>query len=82
MTTTYDEAKILRATLKKAKTVFAVTYTYTGYPMVRQMREMIHSGVIGEVQKVDIQYYQGWINPILLDKELRKKIWRVPNWLS
>ena len=50
--------------------------------MVRQMREMIHSGVIGEVQKVDIQYYQGWINPILLDKELRKKIWRVPNWLS
>jgi predicted dehydrogenase len=77
MTTTYDEAKILRATLKKAKTVFAVTYTYTGYPMVRQMREMIHSGVIGEVQKVDIQYYQGWINPILLDKELRKKIWRL-----
>ncbi|MGC1205643.1 MAG: Gfo/Idh/MocA family oxidoreductase [Flavobacteriaceae bacterium] len=77
MTTTYEEAKTLNATLKKAKTVFAVTYTYTGYPMVRQMREMIQSGVIGEVQKVDIQYYQGWINPILLDKELRKTIWRL-----
>ncbi|RZV55469.1 MAG: Gfo/Idh/MocA family oxidoreductase, partial [Flavobacteriaceae bacterium] len=40
MTTTYEEAKILKETLQLAKTVFAVTYTYTGYPMVRQMREM------------------------------------------
>jgi len=44
MTTTYEEAKILNQTLKLAKTVFAVTYTYTGYPMVRQMREMILNG--------------------------------------
>ncbi|WP_298532869.1 Gfo/Idh/MocA family oxidoreductase [uncultured Algibacter sp.] len=77
LTTTLDEAHILEAALEKSKTVFAVTYTYTGYPIVRQMREMIHSGVIGEVHKVDIQYYQGWINPILLDKELRKTIWRL-----
>jgi predicted dehydrogenase len=51
MTTTYEEAKILYATLQKAKTVFAVTYTYTGYPMGRQMREMILNGEIGKVQK-------------------------------
>ena len=38
MTTTYEEAKILEAAHKKAGTVFAVTHTYTGYPMVRQMR--------------------------------------------
>ena len=48
MTTTYEEAKILQATLEKAKTVFAVTHTYTGYPMVRQMREMIKAGAIGK----------------------------------
>ncbi len=77
LTTTLDEAFILETALEKSKTVFAVTYTYTGYPMVRQMREMIQSGVIGEVQKVDIQYYQGWINPVLQDKELRKTIWRL-----
>ncbi|MDO5979531.1 Gfo/Idh/MocA family protein [Flavivirga spongiicola] len=77
LTTTLVEAKILESALKKSNTVFAVTYTYTGYPMIRQMREMIQSGTIGEVQKVDVQYYQGWINPILLDKELRKTIWRL-----
>ncbi len=77
LTTTLAEAKILESALEKSNTIFAVTYTYTGYPIIRQMREMIQSGVIGEVQKVDIQYYQGWINPILLDKELRKTIWRL-----
>ncbi|WP_034044587.1 Gfo/Idh/MocA family protein [Wocania ichthyoenteri] len=77
LTTTLVEAKVLERALKKSNTIFAVTYTYTGYPMIRQMREMIQSGVIGDVQKVDVQYYQGWINPILLDKELRKTIWRL-----
>ena len=35
--------------------------------MIRQMKEMINDGVIGEVQRVDLQYYQGWINPIIHD---------------
>ncbi|MCF6294637.1 MAG: Gfo/Idh/MocA family oxidoreductase [Flavobacteriaceae bacterium] len=77
MTTSYEEAKILENTLQKAGTIFAVTYTYTGYPMVRQMREMIANGVIGKVQKIDSQYYQGWINPIIHDKEKRANIWRL-----
>lgn len=77
MTTTYEEAKILQATLEKAKTVFAVTHTYTGYPMVRQMREMIKDGAIGKVHKVDAQYYQGWINSIIHDKAKRSTVWRL-----
>ena len=77
MTTTYEEATILNETLKKAKTVFAVTYTYTGYPMIRQMREMIKNGVLGNIQKVDAQYYQGWINPIIHDKSKRSSTWRL-----
>jgi len=77
MTTTYEEAKILKAILKKVNTVFAVTYTYTGYPMIRQMREMILNGELGEIQKVDAQYYQGWINPIIHDKEKRNSTWRL-----
>ena len=77
MTTTYEEAKILHETLKLANTVFAVTYTYTGYPMVRQMRHMIANGDIGKIQKIDAQYYQGWINPIIHDKEARKSTWRL-----
>jgi len=77
MTTTYEEAKILQATLEKAKTVFAVTHTYTGYPMVRQMREMIKAGAIGNIHKVDAQYYQGWINSIIHDKAKRSTVWRL-----
>ncbi len=77
MTTTLEEAKDLYETLKLAKTVFAVTYTYTGYPMIRQMREMIKDGVIGKIQKIDAQYYQGWINPIIHDAEQRSSTWRL-----
>ena len=77
MTTTFEEAQILQKTLEKANTIFAVTYTYTGYPMVRQMKEMISTGVIGKVQKIDVQYYQGWINPIIHDKEKRASTWRL-----
>jgi len=77
LTTTFDEAVILKKILKKSNTIFAVTYTYTGYPMVRQLREMIKNDKIGTIQKVDIQYYQGWINPIIHNKELRKTIWRL-----
>lgn len=77
MTTTLEEAEILQDTLEKANTVFAVTYTYTGYPMVRQMRQMIKDGVLGDIHKVDVQYYQGWINSVIHDKEERKKVWRL-----
>jgi predicted dehydrogenase len=77
MTTTYREARILENTLKKAGTIFAVTYTYTGYPMIRQMRQMIANGDIGKVQKIDAQYYQGWINPIIHDPEKRANTWRL-----
>lgn len=77
LTTTLEEAKILEDLLEKSKTVFAVTYTYTGYPMVRQMREMISNGAIGKVQKIDVQYYQGWINPIIHDAEKRASTWRL-----
>jgi len=59
------------------KTVFAVTYTYTGYPMVRQMRKLVESGELGKIQKVDVQYYQGWINPIIHDPEKRASTWRL-----
>ena len=65
LTTTYAEAKELRSLVQKSGLVFAVTYTYTGYPTIRKIREMISQGAIGEVQKVDAQYYQGWINPII-----------------
>ncbi len=77
MTTSLAEAKELQLAHQKAGTVFALTHTYTGYPMVRQMREMIKAGVLGKIHKVDARYYQGWINTIIHDKEKRSSVWRL-----
>ena len=77
LTTSLAEAKELEALKKKNNAIFAVTYTYTGYPMVREMKNMISNGVIGEIHKVDLQYYQGWINPVIHDKEKRSQVWRL-----
>ncbi|WP_282112505.1 Gfo/Idh/MocA family protein [Maribacter stanieri] len=77
MTTSLAEAKDLQKSHEKAGTVFALTHTYTGYPMVRQMREMIKAGVLGKIHKVDAVYYQGWINTIIHDKEKRSSVWRL-----
>ena len=77
LTTSYKEALELESLNKEYKTVFGVTYTYTGYPMIRQMKQMIADGEIGKVQKIDMQYYQGWINPIIHDKKKRNEVWRL-----
>ena len=77
LTTSYNEALELESLQKQQKAIFAVTYTYTGYPMVRHMKHMIAKGELGEIQKVDVQYYQGWINPVIHDPEVRKTVWRL-----
>jgi predicted dehydrogenase len=77
MTTTLEEAKILQQAHEEAGTVFALTHTYTGYPMVRQMREMIKAGALGKIHKVDARYYQGWINTIIHDEDMRNSVWRL-----
>jgi predicted dehydrogenase len=77
LTTSYAEALELKKLREDKQLIFAVTYTYSGYPMVRQMRSMIQDGKIGTIQKIDAQYYQGWINPIIHDPESRKKVWRL-----
>ena len=77
LTTTFAEAVELHALVQKHEVVFALTHTYTGYPMVRQMKAMIAEGVIGKVQRVDAQYYQGWINPVIHEPEKRKSVWRL-----
>ena len=51
LTTSYEQAVELETLQKRNKLIFAVTYTYTGYPMVRHMKHIIASGAIGEIQK-------------------------------
>jgi predicted dehydrogenase len=77
VTATAAQAEALSGMLQARKLIFAVAHTYTGYPMVRQMRGMIAAGAIGAIQKVDVQYYQGWINPVIHDPARRKTVWRL-----
>ena len=65
MTMTVEEALELEKLVKSNKLTFALTHTYTGYPMIRQMRDIIASGALGTIQRIDAQYYQGWINSII-----------------
>jgi len=65
MTLTVKEALELEKLVAKKKLTFALTHTYTGYPMVRQMRDLIAKGILGTIQRIDAQYYQGWINSII-----------------
>ena len=58
---TSAEANDLVARVARQGTVFAVTYNYTGYPMVRQAREMVRAGAIGSIRKVIVEYHQGWL---------------------
>jgi predicted dehydrogenase len=77
VTTTTAQAVNLEKLLQARKLIFAVAYTYTGYPMVRQMRAMIENDAIGRVQKIDVQYYQGWINTVIHDAASRSGVWRL-----
>ena len=72
-----SEAKELKSIKDSNNLVFAVTHTYSGYPMVRQMTQMISQGIIGDIQRVDSTYFQGWINDIIHDKEKRNSTWRL-----
>jgi predicted dehydrogenase len=78
MTMTVEEALELEELVAKQKLTFALTHTYTGYPMIRQMRDIIAGGALGNIQRIDAQYYQGWINSIIHGTESRiTGVWRL-----
>ena len=76
MTLTVKEAKDLAALTRKTGLLFAVTHNYTAYPMLRQAREMVQQGLIGDIRVVQAEYAQDWLtNPI--EKEGSKQAaWR------
>ena len=65
LSATLAEARELVELARKTKLVFAVTLNNTGYPMVRQAREMIAAGDLGDIRVVHASYIQDWLtNPI------------------
>lgn len=65
---TLDEARKLRAIVKKSGRVFALTHNYTGYPMVKEAREWVRTGKLGKIMKVVVEYPQGYAITALEEK--------------
>jgi len=73
---TLAQAEELAALVAARGTLFAVTYNYTGYPMVREARELVRSGAIGAVRKVVVEYHQGWLAGALESSDNKQSEWR------
>ncbi|MFS8572372.1 MAG: Gfo/Idh/MocA family oxidoreductase [Clostridia bacterium] len=75
MTTTIEEAEELCRLVQKHDVVFALTHNYTGYPMVKEARELVRSGKLGEIRKIVVEYPQGWLSKYI-ENESKQASWR------
>ncbi|WP_238751405.1 Gfo/Idh/MocA family protein [Neolewinella maritima] len=72
-----DEARQLVDLVERTGLTFALTHNYTGYPMVKQARDMIARGDFGKVRKIVVEYPQGWLSTKLEDTDSKQASWRV-----
>jgi len=76
MTFDLAQAEELAKVVQKTGVVFAVTHNYTGYPLVRQARDMVHSGELGEINAIRATYLQGWLRTRLETQAQKQASWR------
>src|SRR5580704_12620503 len=76
MTFDLPQAEQLAAAVDRSGVVFAVSHNYTGYPMVRQAREMILGGELGEINAIRSNYIQGWLRTRLESDSQKQAAWR------
>jgi predicted dehydrogenase len=70
------EARKLRDIVKKSKKVFVLTHNYTGNAMVKQARELVRSGHLGEIRKIVSEYPQGWLSTHIEASGQKQAAWR------
>ncbi|MEM7557520.1 MAG: Gfo/Idh/MocA family oxidoreductase [Planctomycetota bacterium] len=76
MTFDLAQAEELANLVDNSDVVFALTHNYTGYPLVRQAREMIQNGELGEIQAIRSNYIQGWLRTRLESSDQKQAAWR------
>ena len=76
MTFDVAQAEQLVEAVEATGVIFAVTHNYTGYPLVRQAREMILGGELGEIQAIRSSYIQGWLRTRLEEEDQKQAAWR------
>ncbi len=73
LTSTLADARKLVKAAEKSKALFVLTHNYTGYPMVRQAREMVAKGEIGKIRVVQVEYPQDWLS---VEQDFKQAEWR------
>ncbi|MEN9571367.1 MAG: hypothetical protein RL172_2598 [Bacteroidota bacterium] len=76
ITFTLEQAKELKEKVQATGLSLLLCHTYTGYPMVKQARQLIQSGAIGKVTKVYVEYPQGWLSTLLESEGNAQASWR------
>jgi predicted dehydrogenase len=77
MTLNLKEARALHEAVRKSGKVFALTHNYTGYPMVKEARELVRGGTLGKILKVVAEYPQGWLLDKIEDTGQKQASWRL-----
>jgi predicted dehydrogenase len=74
---TLAQAEAIAAAVKKSGCLFALTQTYTGYPLVREARELVASGRLGKLRKVQVEYNQDWLKDPIEQEGHKQASWRM-----
>lgn len=73
---TLDEARTLAALVAENDAVFVLTHNYSGYPMIRQARDMVAKDELGTIRVVQAEYPQAWLSTALEESEHKQAAWR------
>jgi predicted dehydrogenase len=76
LTTTLQEALDLAQIVRRTNLIFGLTHNYTGYPLVRQARQMISEGQLGKIRVVQVEYAQDWLATPLEQTGQKQAAWR------
>ena len=76
ITFSLEEAKQLKAKVEETGLLLLLTHTYSGYPMVKQAKQMVKEGVIGKIRKIYVEYPQGWLSKLSEREGNAQAAWR------
>lgn len=72
----YEQAIALQQKVAETGLLLAVTHTYSGYPMIKQAKQMIAEGTFGKIRKVYVEYPQGWLSSFVESSGSKQAAWR------
>ena len=76
LTSTLEQAEALVEIAQNSEAMLAVTYNYSGYPMIRQAKEMVSNGMLGNIRLIQVEYAQDWLATSLETSGQKQAAWR------